>query len=281
MWTDIFRMRQWYKNLVIFLPLFFVGLATDSKSFLLVTLGFVALCLMSSANYIMNDIADKEKDKVHPEKKFRPLVSGEISVGAAGVLAAFCATLSLSLAFFLSEYFFYILLVFFSLTQLYSFAFKNELFVDVILISVNFVLRAVSGAYILGVRVSPWLIVCTFFLALFLAVGKRRAESILLKGKAAMHRTVLDQYTPSLTNALILVSTALLLLSYSLYSFLSIYPALIYTLPFSFYVVFRYYFLVESGSPIAEKLELLYTDKRLVLGIVLWVAVVGSFIYSL
>jgi len=274
-------MRQWYKNLIIFLPLFFVGLATNGKSFFLVTLGFVALCLMSSANYILNDIADKEKDKVHPEKKYRPLASGKISMWTAGVLAAFCATLSISLASFLSENFFYLLLLFFFLTQLYSFALKNELFVDVILISVNFVLRAVGGAYILDVRVSPWLIVCTFFLALFLAVGKRRAESILLKGKAAMHRTVLDQYTPSLTNALMLVSTALLLLSYSLYSFLSIYPALIYTLPFSFYVVFRYYFLVESGSPIAEKLELLYTDKRLVLGIMLWIAAVSSFIYGM
>ncbi|HLC22516.1 MAG TPA: UbiA family prenyltransferase, partial [Candidatus Nanoarchaeia archaeon] len=127
MWTDIFRMRQWYKNLIIFLPLFFVGLATNGKSFFLVTLGFVALCLMSSANYILNDIADKEKDKVHPEKKYRPLASGKISMWTAGVLAAFCATLSISLASFLSENFFYLLLLFFFLTQLYSFALKNEL----------------------------------------------------------------------------------------------------------------------------------------------------------
>lgn len=281
MWKDFFRVQQWYKNLLIFLPLVFVGLATDMRSVALVSVGFIALCLMSSANYILNDIVDRKKDVLHPEKKNRPIASGKISLYAAASFAFLCATLALLLASSLSKEFFIVVLIFFLITQLYSVFLKKEIFVDIIAIAVNFVLRAISGAYILHVRISPWLIVCTFFLAIFIAAGKRRAESLLLKGNARKHRYVLALYTPEITNALMLVSTGLLLLSYSLYTFLSLYPQLLYTLPLSFYAVFRYYFLVESKSTIARNPELFYTDKRLWYGISFWLAAVLVLLYAI
>ncbi|MDP3918281.1 MAG: UbiA family prenyltransferase [Nanoarchaeota archaeon] len=276
---SLLRAKQWYKNLVIFLPLIFVGLALNSESILLTILGFFALCLMSSTNYIINDIIDIEKDKIHPEKKNRPIPSGLISISTATIIAMLLATSSLVISFLLSTYFFYTVLTFFILTQLYSVFFKDEIFLDIILISINFVLRAISGAFILSVIISPWLILCTFFLALFLASGKRKADLSLLKDEAINHKKVLGDYSSELTNTLILVSTILLIVSYSLYSFLSIYPQLIYTLPIAIYVIFRYFYLIQNDSIIARHPENFYKDSRLLLGIKVWVLVIILLIY--
>ncbi len=276
---QLLRVQQWYKNLLIFLPLIFVGFAGHIASITLTALGFISLCLLSSANYILNDITDKSRDRLHPEKKNRPLAAGKIAVEHAAILALLLASTAFILALKLSPIFFLIEILFFSLTLLYTFWLKHEVFVDIILIATNYVLRAVGGAYILQVRVSPWLILCTFFLALFLAAGKRRATAKLLENKAKHHKPVLKAYTESITNALMLVTTCLLLLSYSLYSFLSIHPSLIYTLPFSFYVIFRWYHLVEEGSAIPRKPELVYKDTRLILGIFLWTIAVLIVIY--
>ncbi|MBI5797590.1 UbiA prenyltransferase family protein [Candidatus Woesearchaeota archaeon] len=279
MLIQLFRVRQWYKNLLVFLPLVFVGLATDEKSILLSILAFFALCMMSSVNYIINDIIDREKDKVHPEKKERPLASGKISLWTAGTLAGILAVVSLSIGIVLSFSFFLILLLFFFLTLLYSVYFKEELFADTLFIAVNFVLRAAAGAYVLHVRISPWLIVCTFFLSFFIAVGKRRAEYKFLEEKAPVHKKVLASYGENITGMLMAVATTALLMSYSLYSFLSVYPHLIYTLPFAFYVILRYLFLVESASVIARSPEYFYKDTRLITGIALWCLAVLVVIY--
>jgi 4-hydroxybenzoate polyprenyltransferase len=280
MLLQLLRTQQWYKNLLIFLPLVFVGLALDQQSIMLTILGFIALCLLSSTNYILHDIIDQKKDQVHPEKRERPIAAGKVSVPTAGFIAMLCATSSLILAMSLSPIFFYLELFFFALTLLYSLWLKQEIFLDIILIAVNYVIRAVAGAYILQVRVSPWLILCTFFLALFLAAGKRRADVHFLEHNAGKHKTVLKSYTKELTNALIQLATALLILSYSLYSFLSIYPHLIYSLPFSLYVILRYYYLVESNSPIPRKPHTGYRDKQLAAGVVIWILVVLFLIYA-
>jgi 4-hydroxybenzoate polyprenyltransferase len=276
---ELLRVKQWYKNLVIFLPLIFVGLALNFDSITFTLLGFFALCLMSSTNYIINDILDIEKDKVHPEKKLRPIPAGKISITLATIIAMFLASSSLLLGFFLSQTFFYILLVFFLSTQFYSAGLKNEVFLDIILISTNFVLRAISGAYILNVRVSPWLILCTFLLSLFLASAKRKADLLLLKEKAKQHKKVLEHYSLELTNNLLLVTMILLLISYCLYSFLSIHPNLIYTLPIALYVIFRYFYLTTKGSVITRHPEKIYKDWRITFGIVLWVLVTFLIIY--
>ena len=279
MFFQLFRMQQWYKNILVFLPLVFAGLLLDPKSIILTFLGFLSLCLMSSTNYILNDIIDKEKDKAHPEKKGRPLASGEVSLTLAVFLAILLATLSLILASFLSEIFFVLLLIFFFLTQLYSLYFKEEIFADIIFISTNFVIRAMAGSFILDIRLSPWLIICTFFLSLFIAVGKRKADLSLLKSKANDHKKVLQDYEINLTNTLMTITTTALLVSYSLYSFLSIYPQLIYSLPFALYVILRYFYICENKTNIARHPEQFYKDTRLSLGIILWGLLVIFFLY--
>ena len=276
---QLLRVRQWYKNTLIFLPLVFAGLITDISSVVLSVIGFVALCLMSSTNYIVNDIVDRDKDKIHPEKCQRPIAAGKISISAATTIAMVCATLALILAFVLAQQFFVILLIFFGLTQVYSLFLKNEVFLDIIAISTNFVLRAVSGVFLLDVRLSPWLIICPFFLGLFIASGKRYADISLLKEKSHEHKKVLAQYSPEIARTLIILSTALLILSYSLYSFLSVYPHLIYTIPIALYLILRYYYLIESHSPIARHPEHCYKDKRLVAGIIAWTIAVFILIY--
>lgn len=278
---SLFRVQQWYKNLLIFLPLVFAGLLFDAQSIVLTFLGFCALCAMSSTNYILNDILDREKDKIHSEKKNRPLAAGKISLVSATLLAMILAVFSLGIAFFLSEIFFVLLLIFFFLTQLYSLYFKEEVFADSIFISTNFVLRAMAGSFILDVRLSPWLIFCTFFLSLFLVVGKRKADLAFLQEKAKHHKKVLQQYEEKITNTFLSISTTALLLSYSLYSFLSIYPQLIYSIPFALYVILRYFYLIETQSEIARHPELFWEDTRLLLGIILWTILVLFLMYKI
>ncbi len=276
---NLLRVKQYYKNLLVFLPLIFAGLLLNVNSIFLTILAFISLCLISSTNYILNDIIDKEKDKIHPEKSNRPIASELISVNKASIIAFILAILSLTIAIVISTEFFIIILILFFLTQLYSLYFKNEIFLDLIFISTNFILRAIAGAYILNVRISPWLILCTFFLSLFLVVGKRKSEIYLLKNKSSQHKPVLALYSKEIINTLLIMSTISLLLSYSLYSFLSIYPHLIYTLPISLYVILRYFYLIETNSTIARNPEYFYQDKRLCLGILFWMLIILFIMY--
>ncbi len=281
MFFHLFRIQQWYKNLVIFLPLIFAGLLIDRNAITLVLLGFFALCLMSSANYILNDFVDKEKDKIHPEKKLRPIASGVVSKPFALFLAGLLASASLMIGILFSTEFFFLLLCLFLFTQAYTLFFKKEAFADILLISVNFVIRAMSGAFILDVRLSPWLLVCTFFLSFFLVIGKRKADLFYLGNNATNHRESFKEFSEEILNILLSIATTSLLVSYTLYSFLSIYPSLVYTLPFSLYVILRYLFLIKSRSIIARKPELFYKDLRLVVGIVFWITGVLCVMYLL
>lgn len=270
---NLLRVRQWYKNFVIFLALLFGGLLFDVSNIILMLLGFLCLCFASSSNYIINDIVDKEKDKLHPDKRLRPIASGEVSVIEAAAISMILLFGSLSLAYLLSFEFSMFVLALFALGQLYSFFLKNEPFADILAISTNFVVRAVSGSVLVNLSISPWLILCTFFLALFLASAKRHSDLLLLKDKAMESRHVLKYYTLSITNALMTISASLLILSYSLYSLLGNHKMLMVSLPFSLYVIIRYYYLAESGSPIARNAELALKDIKIVMGVMLWVAI--------
>jgi 4-hydroxybenzoate polyprenyltransferase len=274
MLLGLLRVKQYYKNLLVFIAVVFAGLVFDFNAVFLSFLGFIALCLVSSSNYILNDYANIAEDRKHKEKKKRPLASGKISSGLALFVAAVLVVLSLILAMSLSTYFFYLVILMFFLTQLYTLFFRKELFLDILFISINFVIRAVAGAVILDVRISPWLILCTFFLSLFIAVGKRSAEV-----KSGVKRSVLKMYDEKLVSALLIITSTLLFVSYGMYSFLSVYPYMIFTVPFAFYVVLRYLYLVYSGSEIAMKSELFYKDYRLVLGIIAWFVVSGAVVY--
>ncbi len=267
-WMRLLRIRQWYKNLIIFLPLVFGETLFQAAAVERTVLGFLALCLVSSANYVINDIADREKDRRNPEKAGRPLASGAIRPGAAGVMATVLVICSVLLALSLSGAFLAFVLGLFLLTQLYTFWLKDEPFADILAIATNFVLRTVSGAFVIAigfdpyVHISAWLLLCPFFLALFLASAKREAEYALLKEKAKDHRATLGKYAKETTRSLLLVSTTLLIASYALYTFYSPYPGLWLTLPFVLYAVFRFAAAAEEGSSLARHPEEAMLDAR-------------------
>jgi len=263
------RPQQWYKNLVIFLPIIFAEKLLYVPFLQKIVLGFISLSLISSTNYIINDIIDRKKDALNPEKKHRPIASGKIPIWLALILAVILAGISITIAAKLSLYFLYAVIFLFVFTTLYSFAFKKEQFVDILTIAIMFVVRAVSGAFIIDIEITPWLIVGTAFLSLFLSVGKRQAELKILGKKAIAHREVLEYYPTKITNPMMIISTTMLLLSYVLYSFLNNQESLLLTLPFAVYVVFRYLYLVYKGSEIARHPEKAYKDKRLVVSTIL------------
>jgi 4-hydroxybenzoate polyprenyltransferase len=281
--VKLMRPYQWYKNALIFLPLIFVKQLFNINAVERVVIGFLALCLLSSTNYILNDIVDRERDRHHPEKKNRPIASGKVSVAAGLVLAFVLLAVSVLIGYSLSNYFLIFMFSLFALTQLYSYVLKTVPFIDIILIGVNFILRAMSGAFIIFpnqvVRISPWLILCPFFLALFLATGKRLSELKLLGKKAILHKEILKYYSAELSNSLLTITTTSLLICYALFSFNSEYAHLIYTLPFAAYVMFRYMYLAEQGSEIARKAHLLYKDTPIMIAGALWVLVVFGIIY--
>jgi 4-hydroxybenzoate polyprenyltransferase len=278
--SKLLRINQYYKNLVIYLPLIFSGNVFDTSLFLLTTIGFVALSLISSTNYIINDIVDAKKDAKNKEKKSRPIASGAISSRKALLIAFTLLLIGSTTGLLISKQFFIFQAALILSGMLYTFFFRNEPFLDVIIIAVNFVLRAISGAVLIQVMVSPWLILCPFFLALFLAVGKRRAENKMLGKKATEHRKTLSIYTPELTSSLMNISTTLLIISYGLYSFLSVQGNfLLATFPAMLYVVFRYRMLEGSDPEIARHPELLIKDKRSMVAMLVWAASVLGIIY--
>ncbi len=276
----LMRVRQWYKNLVIFLAIFFAGRFFNVDELYLTFLGFLSLSFISSMNYIVNDFTDLKKDRSHPEKKDRPLASGEVGSFSAVFLILVLAIAGFLMAWNLGNLFFYSILSFFVLAQLYNFIFRNVVFADILVIACLFVIRALSGVFVINLEeVSPWLILCPFFLSLFLSIGKRHSDLYLLKENASKTRKVLSVYNFELTSPLMVIVTTLLISSYALYSFMSDYQNLIYTLPFALFVVFRYFYLINIGSVIARHPEKVIKDKQMLIGILLWVLVTGVLIY--
>ncbi len=273
------RPQQWYKNLLIFLPLVFGGKLFDIDLLYLTVFGFFALCLVSSSNYVINDVVDYKKDRLNKEKQDRPIASGRISRSLAVVLSLILLLSSVFISIKLSVAFLYAVLSLFFLTQLYSLFLKNEVFVDLLMIGVNFIIRAASGALLLNISISPWLVLCIFFLSLFLSASKRKSEIGLLGESAQKHRAVLGKYTKDVVNMLLIIATCSLILSYSLYSFLSQYHNLFYTIPLALYVILRYVYLTEIGSDIARHPEKSIKDYRLVLGCLLWSIITFYLLY--
>jgi len=283
MLLELFRVKQWYKNLVIFLPLIFAKEFFNETALLYTVIGFFALCLISSSNYIINDIIDREKDKKNIEKKLRPIASGKIKVWLGLTLSIISLIFGLAISYKLSLMFTLLGLSLFILSQLYTFKLKNEAFADILIVSTNFVMRTVAGAFVITiglkpyVAVSPWLILCPFFFALFLVVIKRRSESFLKK--SIEHRPVLKIYNEKTTSALMTISTTLLIASYSLYTFFSPYFYLFLTIPFVLYIIFRLFHLTEKGDKTVRHLELIYKDIRIIIPSIIILIIIFLSIY--
>lgn len=274
------RPRQWVKNLVIFAAIIFSGNAFNWQMQAKVWAAFAAFCAVVSSGYLLNDILDREQDRVHPEKSQRPIASGRLGTGAAATAAVVLTLGALAGSLAVDYYLTISLLAYIALQATYALLTKHIVILDVMFIAAGFVLRAVAGAAVIRVQISPWLIVCAMLLALFLALAKRRAELVLLEGRAASHRRNLAHYSIDMVDQMTVITAAATVVSYSIYSF-SVFESgwMMVTTPFVLYGVFRYLYLVhrhlKGGSP--EKV--LFSDKPLLINIVLWAAAAEAVIY--
>ena len=291
-WALLRTMRpdQWTKNLVLFAGLVFAGGLTDGRLVGLATSGFLVFCALSGATYLFNDLIDAQSDRRHPVKRNRPLASGELSLTAAVTSALVLASGALWLAYRIGPGFGLVATGYLGLNVLYSVALRRMVILDVMAIAIGFVLRAVASVEVLvgvapGTEISPWLLVCTFFLALFLGLGKRRHEVLVLGESAREHRSTLRFYAPPLIDPLVGVVTASTVVSYAIYS---IWPGtvakvgsanLVYTVPFVVYGVFRYLYLMFAEGEGGQPSRSLVTDVHLAVNIILWVLVVSAIIY--
>ena len=269
------RPKQWIKNIFIFAALVF-----DVKLFNLHYLaqtiaGFVLLCLVSGAVYIINDLVDVEKDRQHPRKRNRPIAAGQLGARPAIVAAILILLIALPLGFLLNPVFGAILTGYLLLQIFYSFWLKNAVIIDVMLIAGGFLLRVAAGVPLVNAtRFSPWLYVCMTLLALLIGFGKRRHELVLLKENANAHRQSLQEYNLPLLDHIISIVTASALLAYALYTFSA--PnvpqnhAMMLTIPFVLYGIFRYLYLIHVKGMGGAPEEIALSDRPLQATVVLW-----------
>ncbi len=252
------RPRQWAKNVFVFVALFFDRQITVPNSVLRTLAAFILLCLMSSAVYIMNDLADIENDRRHPTKKDRPLAAGQLNPAVAATAAVILAAGSLITGFLISVPLGWILLLYLVIQIGYTFWLKQVVLVDVLVVASGFILRIAAGVAVIDVqRFSPWLYVFGGFLALFMIIGKRRHELVLLGENAGDHRQILKEYNLDLVDRMLGLVTTGAVIAYTLYTFLAEglpeNHLMMLTIPFVLYAIFRYLYLIhvrhEGGAP--------------------------------
>lgn len=268
------RPRQWTKNLIVFTPLIFGGHLTASTASLRAVAAFASFSLISGAVYLLNDIVDLKRDRLHERKRLRPITAGDLPVNTAGVFAGLFSIFAAGTAFLLGPGFGLAALGFLALQVLYSLWLKNEVLLDVMSISAGFVIRAFAGAVVIGVAGSPWLYLCAALLALFLGLAKRRHELLALEADAHEHRFSLKHYSAPLIDSMLSAITASTIVAYSLYTFFS--PTgesqglLMLTVPFVVYGLFRYLYLIHQKNLGGSPEEILLTDGPLIISILLW-----------
>jgi len=280
------RPRQWTKNLLVFAALIFSQNLSNLPMVSDATIAFIIFCLLSGSVYTLNDLLDVKQDRTHPKKSQRPLASGKLQPPIAIVSGSILVLLSLANAFWLNTNFGFIALGYFILQIAYSTALKHIVILDVLAVSIGFVLRAIAGAEVINVPISSWLLVCTILLALFLSLGKRRHEIILLEDNAADHRKILFEYSPALLDQMISVVTASTVVAYALYTMsaetITKFQTdnLKYTIPFVLYGIFRYLYLIHQKSEGGSPEKILLNDRPLLINIILYLLTVWFFTYA-
>lgn len=281
------RPHQWTKNLVVFAGLIFGERLLDPGAALAAFIAFAVFCALSGVVYLINDVRDREADRLHPAKSLRPIASGAISPAFALGLAAVLTAIALITAFRLvSAPFGAIAAAYVVLLTIYSVSLKHVVILDVLTIAVGFVLRAWAGAAAVNVSFSHWLLLLTLLGALFLGLSKRRAELVTLAGDAIGHRRSLADYSPYLLDQMISVVTASTVLAYAFYTIDPETVArfntdrLLWTVPFPLYGIFRYLYLVHQREGGGNPSELLLTDRPLLACVALWGAAVIAIIYG-
>lgn len=273
------RPKQYIKNLFVFAALLFVKEFNDWNKIVLTLKAFVLFCLISSAIYLFNDILDLAGDREHPAKKMRPIAAGKVSVKTALVTGIILLATSLGLSFYLNYLFGLVILFYFVLNILYSSWLKTVVIVDVLIIAVGFVARVVAGAVVISVVFSPWLIFCTLFLTLFLAISKRKTE--LLQSSGVNSRQVLSSYSVSFLDQMNTIVLPLTLITYTFYTFSSEHSKLLMlTVPIVLYGMFRYLFIINNQSAITEgPTDELLADRHLQITVLVWLITVFIILY--
>ncbi len=280
------RPKQWIKNLLLFAGFVFTlndqwRPFTPSMWSVLgrSAAGFLLFSLLSSSVYLINDVLDADKDRKHPTKRHRPIAAGDLSPAVAVVVAILLMAASLIGGYVLSPTFAAVAGGYLVMQFAYSFILKHIVLVDIFVIAVGFVMRAVSGAVVIGAEISPWLYIVTLLGALFLGLCKRRNELLLLDTEAHHHRKTLTMYTPTLLDSLTSIAASSTIMAYSLYTFTS--PKLphnnlmMLTIPLVIFGLFRYMFLAHSQNAGGSPEEVFLRDKPLIGTIVLWIVVTG------
>jgi 4-hydroxybenzoate polyprenyltransferase len=300
-YLQLMRPHQWVKNVFVFAGLVFGKKLLDGQAVFLSLVGFACMCLVSSAVYVFNDIHDRHEDRLHPSKSSRPIAAGRVGVGEATLLGALLVIIGLGASFRMNIGFGLVVLSYLVMQALYTAALKNMAILDVVIIATGFVLRAISGAVLVNVEISHWLVVCTFTLCLFMGFSKRRCELNVLNGAhgygrragdretggAELHRRTLASYTPDLLNQMTTMTAGIAVISFMLYATdeRTVSPVtgfgnhfLIYTLPPVVYAVFRFALLVEHGK-VDGPTDVMLRDRPFQVTLLIWGVSVMLLVY--
>ena len=289
-YLQIMRPSHWTKNMFVFAALIFGKKLFGPANAVLLSFGdalggFVCFCLASSAIYIFNDIIDRKTDLLHPEKRKRPIAAGTVPIGSAVFISIICAAAAIAGSYMLAQTFAVVILAYIVLMIIYSLLLKRMMILDCVAISIGFCLRAVAGAIVVGVFISPWLIICTFALCLFLSFGKRRSEIAMLQEDSEFFRKTLAGYTPELLSHMLDVTSGLAIVCFLLYSMdertVRLFGTnnLVYTTPFVLYCVFRFSALIQKGV-YSGPVQIILKDWPFQLGFILWVVACIAIIYA-
>lgn len=267
------RPKQWVKNVLLLPAIIFSDGYGEPHEWLLVAVGVASFCLLSSTGYVFNDWRDIEADRRHPKKRFRPLASGDLPTSAGAALMAVTFLAALGLAWLVSPSFLLVAGLYFVTTLTYSGFFKHYAILDVMFLAACYLWRAVAGAVAIDVRISPWLLLCTAFFALFLGFNKRRGEILLLEGAGGTRKSLAD-YSPAMLQEFQAITTSGTIISYALYTVLgSPTPWLLLTFPFVLYAIFRYIYLIDQKGEGAAPDETLLRDRPILAAGVLYLVV--------
>ena len=279
------RPLHWTKNTFVFAALIFGRQLFNLQAVGRAIGGFLCFCLAASAIYIINDIVDRDKDLLHPEKCKRPIAAGNISVSSALTFSILCSIVAIAGAFFLSRNFTIIILIYIVLMILYSLILKKMMILDCVVISIGFCLRAIAGAVVIGAFISPWLVICTFTLCLFLAFSKRRSEIALLQEGSESFRITLADYTPELLAHMLDVTSGLSIVCFLLYArdpeTIERFGTgnLIFTTPLVLYCIFRFSALIQKGK-FSGPVQLIIADLPFQIGLLSWLILCVIIIYT-
>ncbi|MBF0568718.1 MAG: decaprenyl-phosphate phosphoribosyltransferase [Nitrospirae bacterium] len=273
----LLRPKHWVKGMFLFAAPFFGGELLSWGTLSAAPIAFLAFSFAASASYIINDIADRKTDRLHPDKRQRPIASGEVSIATGTAIVALLLTVSAAMSYFINYTFLAYIIVYLSIQTFYSMSFKNTAVLDIFCIASGFVVRVLAGGAAFAVPISDWLFLSMFMISLMLATGKRIGEAKLLHENAAAHRESLTGFTPGLLNDILLITAAASLVFYAMYT-IEQYKNFLYTVPVVTFGLFRYLMLAKEGR--GDPTDAMTGDRLLSLTVILWLLSVGIIRYG-